>query len=156
RGRGPPRGGGAAAGPGWIDGSLRQRDPLGGGRGRGGGRPGPRRGGVGLFPGGTDERGVRTETSGTPDGHGRADSEASRLVRGGGDDATPLRIGADDDRAAPQLGVVALLDGCVERIHVDVEDRGERGARGGARLLATSFGRARSRGRRRSGLRRRT
>ena len=40
---------------------------------------------------------------------------------------TPRRAcAADDDRAAAQGGVVALLDGRVERVHVQVEDRARR------------------------------
>ena len=46
----------------------------------------------------------------------------ARLVAGGGDDAALVGIAADGDRLAAQLRVVALLDGRVERVHVDVED----------------------------------
>jgi hypothetical protein len=33
-------------------------------------------------------------------------------------------VTADDHRAAAQPGIVALLDGRVERVHVEVDDRG--------------------------------
>jgi hypothetical protein len=38
-----------------------------------------------------------------------------------GDDAT--LSSPDDDRLVGNIGIVALLDGCIERIAVDVRDR---------------------------------
>ena len=54
-------------------------------------------------------------------GHGRADAELAGLVAGGRHDA-PLARPADCDRLAAELGIVALLDGRVEGVHVDVDD----------------------------------
>src|SRR6516165_5473676 len=42
------------------------------------------------------------------------------------DDAA-LSRSADRDRLAAQVGIVALFDGCVERIHVDMDDFGASG-----------------------------
>ena len=58
--------------------------------------------------------------------HRRAHAERPRLVAGGGDDAARCGRAADGDRLAAQLRVVALLDGRVERVHVDVEDAAHR------------------------------
>src|SRR5258706_15505415 len=52
------------------------------------------------------------------------DAERARFVRGGGDDAAVARPATPDDhRLAAVLGMVALLDGRVERVEVAVEDR---------------------------------
>jgi hypothetical protein len=44
------------------------------------------------------------------------------LVAGGRDDATAFRIAADENRLAPQFGMIQLLDGREEGVHVDVKD----------------------------------
>ena len=49
------------------------------------------------------------------------DAEATHLVRRGRDHATP-RLSADDERLSAERRIVPLLDGRVERVHVDVED----------------------------------
>jgi hypothetical protein len=49
------------------------------------------------------------------------DSEASSLVRGRTNDGTRAAPG-HHDRLATQLGIIALLDRSVERIHVYMED----------------------------------
>ena len=54
--------------------------------------------------------------------HGAADAERPHLVRGREHDAA-AGVAADDDGLAPQRRVVALLDGRVERVHVEVDDR---------------------------------
>ena len=48
-------------------------------------------------------------------------AEAADLVARGGDHAAPAGA-ADDHRLARELGPVVLLDGRVERVHVDVQD----------------------------------
>jgi hypothetical protein len=48
-------------------------------------------------------------------------AELPRLVACRHDDAAFARS-ADRDRLAAQLQVVALFDGCVESIHVDMDD----------------------------------
>ena len=57
--------------------------------------------------------------------HGRAHAEFPRLVAGGGDDAA-FAGAADGDRLAAQVRIVALLDGRIERIHVDMDDLARR------------------------------
>ena len=52
----------------------------------------------------------------------RTDAERARLVAGGRDDAALLGIAADGDRTSAQLRLVALLNGRVEGVHVDVQD----------------------------------
>jgi hypothetical protein len=49
------------------------------------------------------------------------DAEAPRLVAGGRHDAALARA-ADRDRLAPQLGIVPLLDRCIEGIEIDMHD----------------------------------
>ena len=66
-----------------------------------------------------DESGAQAE--GADRRHGGVDSETAGLVAGGGHDSPPLRA-ADGDGLAAVLGVVALLDGGVEGVHVDVYD----------------------------------
>lgn len=48
-------------------------------------------------------------------------AELSRLVAGGRHHAAGGRI-ADGDRQAPQVGIAALFDRCVEGIHVHMHD----------------------------------
>ncbi len=54
--------------------------------------------------------------------------ERPRLVARRGDHA-PLAPPAHEDRPAPQLGVVELLDGRKEGVHIDVQDCAQRGHR---------------------------
>ena len=72
------------------------------------------------------------EPPGFRDGHGAAHAELAGFVGRGGNDTPPppaLRIGANDDGLAQESGTVALLDGRVERVHVEVEDAaGQQGA----------------------------
>ncbi len=57
-----------------------------------------------------------------PQRHARVNAEDPCLVRGGGDDAAPVRVAADDHGAAAQRRVARLLDGDEKRVQVDVED----------------------------------
>ena len=72
---------------------------------------------VGREPGRHDD-GVGAQPPGLVPAHRRAHAERLGLVAGGEHDAA-----ADDDRAAPQAGVVALLDGGVEGVEIGVQDR---------------------------------
>ena len=71
---------------------------------------------VGLEPWRHDDR-LRAQLASLATAHGRAHAERLGLVAGGQDHA-----GADDHRAPPQLGVVALLDRRVERVQVGMQD----------------------------------
>ena len=53
--------------------------------------------------------------------HRRSDTELAGFVACGHDNAT-LAGTADCDRLAAELRIVPLLDGCVEGVHVDVDD----------------------------------
>lgn len=68
-----------------------------------------------------DEDQVRALTPGGHRRHRRPDAELSGFVARGRDDAA-LAGSTDGDRLATKLRIVPLLDGCVERIHVDVDD----------------------------------
>ena len=50
------------------------------------------------------------------------DTETPRLVACGGDHAAVLRPAAHAHRLSAELRVVPLLHGCVERVHVEMED----------------------------------
>lgn len=54
-------------------------------------------------------------------GQRRSHTESTGLVACGGHDAARGRA-ADGDRLAPQLRIVALLDRCEKRIHIDMND----------------------------------
>ena len=75
---------------------------------------------------GWDEDGVGAEALGGNGGHGGADAELACLVGGGADDGA-LALPGDDDGTAAEVGGVALLDGGVEGVHVDVDDLARRG-----------------------------
>ena len=66
-----------------------------------------------------DENARGTQASGGDAGHGGAHAELARLVAGRANHAPLGGRAADDDRLAAQPGMVPLLHGCVERIHVD-------------------------------------
>src|SRR5712671_6505779 len=68
-----------------------------------------------------NERPLGTQPLRTAGGHGRVDAELARLVRRSADHA-PLAGPADDDRPAAQLRPVALLDGRIECVHIDMND----------------------------------
>ena len=69
-----------------------------------------------------EENALRAEPPGRGHGHGRVDAEAPGLIGSRGDDPAP--VAADDDRPAPKRGIVQLLHGGEERIHVQMEDHG--------------------------------
>jgi hypothetical protein len=73
-----------------------------------------------------DEDGLRAEAFGGDGGHGRADAVLAGLVGCGTDDGA-LALPSDDDGTAAEVGRVALLDGGVEGVHVDVDDLARRG-----------------------------
>ena len=50
------------------------------------------------------------------------DPKAERNVVRRRDDTASLRIATDDQRLMLQLGVLELLDGCVERVEIEVRD----------------------------------
>jgi hypothetical protein len=52
--------------------------------------------------------------------HRRPDAKLARLITRGGDD--PRSRSADGDRLSAQLGIIALLDRCIEGVHVDMND----------------------------------
>jgi hypothetical protein len=54
------------------------------------------------------------------------DPEFAGFIGTGGHDPPGVRIPSHDDGFAPQLGVIPLFDGGVERIHVDVDDLARR------------------------------
>jgi hypothetical protein len=64
---------------------------------------------VGTLPLGGDRR------------HRRSDAKLARLITRGGDDPALARS-ADGDRLSAQLGIIALLDRCIEGVHVDMND----------------------------------
>ena len=62
---------------------------------------------------------------GACDGQGRVDAEPARHVVGRRHHASAFalfRVGAYDNREAPQCRVIALLHRSVERVHIDVHD----------------------------------
>ena len=86
-----------------------------------------------LAPVDGHEHPVRAQRTGGPQGHRGAHAEAAGLVGGRADDAAVVGSAAtDDDRPAPKLGPVPLLDGREERVEIDVEDG--RAGHGGAIL----------------------
>ena len=64
-------------------------------------------------------------------------AESADLVARGGDHAAPARA-ADDHRLARELRPVVLLDGRVERVHVDVQDRALRVAHDSSYIVVNS------------------
>jgi hypothetical protein len=66
------------------------------------------------------------------------DAEDPRFVAGGRDHA-PRRAAADDDRTAAQRGIVTLLDGREEGVHVGVEDGAGHMRVATCRLVAASL-----------------
>lgn len=67
------------------------------------------------------ENQVGTQPHGPDRRHSRTDTVLSRLVAGRGYHAPALGT-ADNQRTAPVLGMVALLDGGIESVHVDMYD----------------------------------
>ena len=71
---------------------------------------------------GPDEHRVRAAADRLGRAHRRVDAEASRDVVRRRDHAAAARIAADDERLRPELGVLELLDGGVERVEIEVRD----------------------------------
>ena len=72
-----------------------------------------------------DEDSGGTEPVGAADRHGRADPEGPRLVGAGRHHPTPraaLGVGPDHHRLPPIGGMVELLHGRIEGVHVEVDD----------------------------------
>ena len=62
--------------------------------------------------------------------HRRVDPELPGRVVGSRNDSAAVRVAADDERLLAQLGILELLDGCEERVEVEVgEDPHRRKAR---------------------------
>ena len=71
---------------------------------------------------GSDDDQVRAEADGMRHRHGRPDAELAGFVAGRRDDTPAGRRAAHHHRPSPQRRVVALLHGCIEGIHVYVEN----------------------------------
>ena len=70
---------------------------------------------------GRDEDSIGTETFCLDRWHSRADAEFAGFVRGGADNGA-LAAPGDNNGLATKLRIIALLDGGVEGVHVDVDD----------------------------------
>ena len=70
----------------------------------------------------THEDSLRTELGRGPRRHGGAHSELPRLVAGRANHPALIGRSADDQRLSLVLGLIALLDGREERIHIDMKD----------------------------------
>src|SRR5438067_10659170 len=75
---------------------------------------------VGIEPR-LDEDQIGTFPLGGDRGHRRMNAKLPRLVACRRDDAALARS-ANRDRLSAQIRVIALFDGCVESIHVDMDD----------------------------------
>ena len=73
----------------------------------------------------SDENAFRTKPPRRDAGHGGPDAEFARFVAGRANDTALRRRRADDDRLAAQRRIIALLDGRVESVHVEMEDDAE-------------------------------
>ncbi len=74
-----------------------------------------------------DEDQVRTLATGGDRGHGGPNAEFARLVTCGSDNPA-FAAASDSDRAATQVRVIALFNGRVESVHVDVDDTAQGGS----------------------------
>jgi hypothetical protein len=64
----------------------------------------------------------RTESNRARHRHGRTDAKHAGLVAGCRDHPAFGRIAANHDRLAAQRGIITLLDGRIEGVHVDMQD----------------------------------
>jgi len=71
---------------------------------------------------GAGEDGGRAAAQRLGAAHRRVDPEATGDVVRGRDDAAPARVAADDERLRPEVGVLELLDGRVERVEIEMRD----------------------------------
>ena len=69
---------------------------------------------------GSDEDDVRAAAQRLRRAHGRANPEPPRDVVRRRDDATALRVAADDERPRAKRGILELLDGGEERVEVEM------------------------------------
>jgi hypothetical protein len=70
------------------------------------------------------ENGVRAQSSGCAQRHGRLNPEFSRLIARCRNYSALIRLPADDNRLAAQLRPIEEFDRDEKRVHVDVEDGG--------------------------------
>jgi hypothetical protein len=77
----------------------------------------------------------RQAARGLGDRHGGVDTISPGLVGAGGDDAALTGLGADHRREPPPLRMVALLDGGVEGVEIDVHEEAGHGADEGSRVF---------------------
>ena len=75
-----------------------------------------------LLEFGPDDDQMGTQAHGVRHRHGRPNAELARLVAGRRDDAPAGRRSAHHHRLAPKRRVVALFHGCVEGIHVHMQN----------------------------------
>src|SRR4029453_18331067 len=87
---------------------------------------------------GRDHQQVRAEPNRARHRHRRPHTEPPRLIAGGRDDTPACGRTANGDGLSPERLAVALLDGSVERIHVDVQDAAEHVLAPNSWLLAPS------------------
>src|SRR6185437_12971124 len=71
------------------------------------------------------ENGLRTQTARMGGCHRAGDTEAAGSIVGRADHPAPVRVAANDDRLAPQCGIIELLDGREEAIEVGMEHPAE-------------------------------
>jgi hypothetical protein len=76
--------------------------------------------GVVLHAHGQENR-LRAEPSSSGDRHRAVDAEGTSLVRRG-TDHTPSAEATDDDRPLSKFGPIALLDGRIKGVHIDVQN----------------------------------
>src|SRR5947209_5142704 len=69
-----------------------------------------------------EKDGLRAEPVGRPGGHGASDPKGARFVRARRYHASALGRTADHDRLAAQLRMIALLDGRVIGVKIDMQD----------------------------------
>src|SRR5271157_4010537 len=70
----------------------------------------------------THENTIGTKSSRRGAGHGGADTKFPRFITGGAHHSALSRRRADNHRTAPQPWVVALFDGRVKRVHIQMEN----------------------------------
>src|ERR1043166_9515220 len=81
-----------------------------------------RRFGCLLLHVGTDDDALWTQTVSGARRHRGMNCDSTRFVRARRHDAALVRACADDDGPAAEVGIVTLLDGRVESVHIYVED----------------------------------
>ena len=74
-----------------------------------------------------EEHGVRAAAQCLRGAHRGVNAERTRRVVRRRDDASAVRVAADDERLLTQLRILELLDRCEERVEVDVSENRHRG-----------------------------